>query len=152
LLSMVLFDVKDDSELFAELSADKDLSAFCDAFSLRLKPVAGDSDRRSGRRILPRVPDDYRHVMTANGIGVLAPNAQFDRDHSTACLQNPLEVRDRLKLARYLSAHCPASALVELQVVQPYAALDGIRDCFELLMEVYASLGRRQLADRVRTW
>ena len=73
--------------------------------SLGIAPSAAKAGnirlRRDGEyvRPRPRIPDGWKHVMTSDGVGVLAHASQF-RDSATASLSRGADAEDLMRLAQ----------------------------------------------------
>lgn len=100
---------------------------------------------RSERRLTPRVPPGYRHVVGRTGVGVLARADAFG-DVDPAAV--PFEIIEE-RAEELLASGSPASALLLLQLQRAEADRAGERDACERMVRVYRALGRPTMAARV---
>jgi hypothetical protein len=99
----------------------------------------------NGKPVSPSiVPEEWRHVPSADGIGVLAPAALFHPAKLPALERRP-DVGAVLDAAlRHAADHFPASALWLLR--EGYFLSDGATELCRAIIDTYQALGRPSLA------
>ena len=107
--------------------------------------AGGNDHGGDSKRVLPTVPQGWRHVPSADGVGVLAPAEQF---HPTfaLCLEDrpsPALVLD--SALRHCEEHFPATALWLLRESYWRTWPPNIEIC-RAMIDAYVSLGRPSLA------
>ena len=129
---------------------------------LRIDPSkavrVGRLEGREWRRVPPRrIPRGYRHVMTSDGVGVLAPAKAFGK-HSLTPLKQPAPPSQYLAAAaRAIDARAEAAALFYLKEGRDGANVDqenpdslkDFRKLIALLAKTYRKMGRGLLAKYV---
>jgi len=102
-------------------------------------------DGGNGRPVLPTVPEGWRHIPAADGVGVLAPAQQF---HPTFphCLDERPDPASVLDAAlRHAAEHFPATALWLSRACDWRTWPPDIGIC-RAMIDAYVALGRPSLA------